>query len=250
MNETDLITQWRQVVAHDLRQLAVLHSRELNREDLSALKMYNFPLSLGFNLPSENGQSCLDFMKKSLDNISDTIDEQILDELATDFTSIYLNHHYRVSPCESVWLDEESLMLQEAMFQVREWYNKYHLEVENWRIFPDDHIALQLQFIAVLLEYDKEKQTLHNLSVFLDEHLLRWIGKFAAKVSERCITQFYAGLNILTAQYLEETRDMLAVLLETPRQSLEEIEKRLAREKAKPELVVPLQYMPGVSPSW
>ncbi|MEY3218914.1 MAG: hypothetical protein RIT27_271 [Pseudomonadota bacterium] len=250
MNEMDLVTQWRQIVANDLRQLAVLHSRELNREDLNALMTHNFPLSLGFNLPSENGQSCLEFMKKSLDNIAQQIDEKTLDELAIDFAGIYLNHHYRVSPNESVWLDEEGLMLQEAMFQIREWYKKYHLEAENWRIFPDDHLVLQLQFIAVLLEHDKEKQTLHDLAAFLDEHLLRWIDKFAARISERCLTQFYAGLNILTAQYLEDVRDMLAVLLEIPRQTKEDIEKRLSREKAKPESVVPLQYMPGVSPSW
>jgi putative dimethyl sulfoxide reductase chaperone len=245
-NETTLINQWRQAVAQDLRQLAILHSRELTLEDLNALEINHFPDSLGFYLPSENGQSCLDFMKKSLANTK----PQQLDELAMDFAGIYLNHHYRISPCESVWFDDEGLMLQEAMFAVRECYQQYGLEAENWRIFPDDHFILQIQFVAHLLALDENKETLANITRFLDEHLLRWISKFAAKVSERCTTDFYAGLNILTAQYLEEVRDMLAAILETPRPTQEEIEKRLAREKAKPEVVVPLQYLPGVSPSW
>jgi putative dimethyl sulfoxide reductase chaperone len=246
MNETTLIKQWRQIVTQDLRQLAILHSRELSDEDLNSLKINGFPNNLGFLLPSENGKNCLDFMKKALANTH----EQKLDELATDFTGIYLNHYYRVSPCESVWFDDENLMLQEAMFAIREWYSNYGLQAENWRIFPDDHFILQIQFVAYLLELDENKETLLSTTRFLDEHLLRWISKFAAKVSERCTTEFYAGLNILTAQYLEEVRDMLAVLLEIPRPTLEEVEKRLMQKKAKPEVVVPLQYMPGVFPSW
>lgn len=246
MNEMTLINQWRQLVAQDLRQLAVLHSRELTLEDLTTLETNQFPESLGFCLPSENGKKCLDFMKKSLA----TTKPQQLDELAMDFASIYLNHRYRVSPCESVWFDDEGLMLQEATFEVRKYYQQYGLKAENWRIFPDDHLLLQIQFVAHLLAVDESKETLATLACFLDEHLLCWINKFAAKVSERCVTDFYAGLNILTAQYLEEVREMLAIILETPRPTQEEIEKRLATKKAKSEVVVPLKYLPGISPSW
>jgi len=249
MNEAALVKQWRQAVASDLRQLAILHSRELTSEDLNGLIENHFPESLGFRLTSENGQSCLDFVQKSIGNIKE-INQQLLDELAMDFAGIYLNHQYQVSPCESVWFDDENLIFQEAMFAVREFYNKYALEAENWRIMPDDHLALQIQFIAHLLDHDETKETLLDLSRFLDEHLLRWIDRFAAKVNKRCSTQFYAGINILTAQYLEEMRDMLAALLEIPRETTEQIEKRLAREKSKPELVVPLKFMPGAAPSW
>jgi TorA maturation chaperone TorD len=149
-----------------------------------------------------------------------------------------------------VWFDDENLVFQEAMFAVRECYNKYALEAENWRVMPDDHLVLQIQFIAHLLDHDETKETLLELCRFLDEHILRWIDRFAAKVNKRCLTQFYAGINILTAQYLDEMRNMLAELLEIPRETPEQIEKRLAREKSKPELVVPLKFMPGVSPSW
>ncbi len=249
MNEAALVKQWRQAVASDLRQLAILHIRELTLEDLNGLIENRFPESLGFRLTSENGKSCLDFVQKSLEDIKE-INQQLLDELAMDFAGIYLNHQYQVSPCESVWFDDENLIFQEAMFAVREFYNKYALEAENWRVMPDDHLALQIQFIAHLLDHDETKETLLDLSRFLDEHILRWIDRFAAKVNKRCSTQFYAGINILTAQYLEEVRDMLAALLEIPRETAEQIEKRLAREKSKPELVVPLKFMPGVSPSW
>jgi len=249
MNEATLVKQWRQAVASDLRQLAILHIRELTLEDLNGLIENRFPESLGFRLTSENGKSCLDFVQKSLEDIKE-INQQLLDELAMDFAGIYLNHQYQVSPCESVWFDDENLIFQEAMFAVREFYNKYALEAENWRVMPDDHLALQIQFIAHLLDHDETKETLLDLSRFLDEHILRWIDRFAAKVNKRCSTQFYAGINILTAQYLEEVRDMLAALLEIPRETAEQIEKRLAREKSKPELVVPLKFMPGVSPSW
>jgi hypothetical protein len=111
----------------------------------------------------------------------------------------------------------------------------------------DDHICLELQFLAALLR-DAHPEALPEAARFLDEHLLRWLPLFAKRVSARCATPFYAGAARLTEAYCEELRDILAALLGKPRPSPEEVE---ARMKPRASAVThPLAYIPGVAPSW
>ena len=51
------------------------------------------------------------------------------DDLDADFAGIYLTHALRASPCESVWLDEENLMMQGPSFAVRDCYRRHGLSV-------------------------------------------------------------------------------------------------------------------------
>ncbi|RKZ43723.1 MAG: dehydrogenase [Candidatus Parabeggiatoa sp. nov. 3] len=239
---------WRSAVASDLRLLMRFHDRETDLEWLETLKEQDFPHNLGLKLQSEIGITCCDLMRQAIKALPTTIDSNYLENLAADFAAIYLNHRLQASPCESVWIDEEGLMHQEAMFQVRQWYQQYELAAENWRIRPDDHLVLQLAFIAHLFELDTKIETLQQAAQFLDEHLLRWINDFAKRVAAHCNTDYYAGINLLTAQYLEELRDILAELLAKPRPTAKEIEKRLRPQKTiEP---VPMQYVPGTGPSW
>lgn len=83
----------------------------------------------------------------------------------------------------------------------------------------------------------------------MDEHILRWIGDFAKRVSARCASGFYAGLAQLTAVYLEELRDILAEILDQRRPDAEEIEERM-RPKAIVAVEGPAPYVPGIAPSW
>jgi TorA maturation chaperone TorD len=165
-----------------------------------------------------------------------------------DFAALYLNHSYRASPQESVWIDEENLAMQEPMFEVRKWYQRYGLETENWRVRPDDHLVCQLEFMAILLSDQSSLDILKDVAQFLDEHLLRWIRRFAKCAAQRCENDFYATLAMLTAVYVDELRDLLANALDYPRPTEEEIETRMKMKKAK--TAVSMQYIPGMAESW
>ncbi len=52
----------------------------------------------------------------------------------------------------------------------------------------------------------------------MDEHLFRWFDQFATRIANRCDTKFYAGLVMLTFSYINELRDVLAVIIEQKRQ--------------------------------
>jgi len=248
-SEPESLERFGAEVAEDLLTLAVLHDRELDRDRIMALWDGCYSEFLGLRLNSERGKEALSGFRKGLTDIPTSLDQQTLDILAAEYADIYLNNTFGASPCESVWIDEDHLLMQEPMFQIREHYQRHGLEVQNWRMRTDDHLVHQLHFIANLLQGKPGDEELEFVARFMDEHILRWIGDFANRVSSRCSTGFYHGLAQLTAAYLDELRDILAELLGQPRPSPEEIDERM-----KPKLAIqvegPQPYVPGTAPSW
>lgn len=235
------------LIVDDIALLTSLHDKELTKETLTLLKDNNFPYTLGFALQRKETAEIFDLLKSGVDDIKDDNVDEMLEELAADYADIYLNYSLSASPLESVWLDEESLVMQAPMFEVREYYDRFSLKVDDWRVRSDDHFICQLQFIAHLISL-KKYEHLQELSNFMDEHLFRWFDDFCAKVAKRCDTKFYAGLTTLTFSYIDELRDVLAIVLEQKRPSKEEIETKFTG--AIPLETVPLQYNPGMAESW
>ena len=235
------------VIAEDVAMLMSLHDHEPSGNLLKVLREHHFPTGLGLKLMSDDGLQAIDLMQRALESLPEDIHESTLNDLAADYANIYLNYGIQVSPEESVWIDEENLACQDSMFQVRNWYEEFGLQAENWRIRPDDHLVLQLQFLSHLFKDNSDLLHLKKIAQFLDEHLLRWITRFAERTAARCNTAYFAGVAMLTACYLEELRDLLAKLLDEPRPSAEEIEDRMKPRHEVEE--VPVKFMPGIGPA-
>ncbi|MEN8205755.1 MAG: molecular chaperone TorD family protein [Pseudomonadota bacterium] len=247
---TQLLDDFCAAVAQDLTQLAVLHDTEADKPLIQSLQQTGFPASLGMKLESKAAHEALVLVEKALAGLSDTLDEQHTDELAVDYAGIYLTHVYRASPNESVWVDEEHLERQQSMFEVREYYTRYGLGAANWRKRADDHLVLQLQFLAHLIGEEQRDEAFTTAARFMDEHLLRWLMPFANRVAGRCATPFYAGINLLTGIYCEELRDILAVILGERRPTADEIEAHMQQDKPV-SVDVPMPFIPGAGgPSW
>ena len=245
---TDSVTGFRRAVAEDLRLLALMHDREMDRGLLSALRRECISDLLGLRLEVTRSRQAIALLGAGLDDIPAAPSVETLDRLAAEYADIYLTGAYRASPCESVWLDEDGLTMQEPMFQVRDWYRRHGLRVADWRARTDDHLVTQLQFLAHLLEAGSDSGVIGEAAQFLDEHLLRWIGAFAERVAARAETRLYAGLAMLTAAYLDELRDLLSRILDTPRPTAEEIEERM---RPKVSVAVPLPtHGLGTGPTW
>ena len=235
-------------VAEDLELLAALHDREPDASTLEGLRKLDFPGDLGLHLTGEKGRHALQLMTQALAALPKQPGKNDLDELAADYANIYLNHGIQASPEESVWLDDDHLICQDSMFQVRSWLERYGLQAENWRIRPDDHLVYQLKFIAHLLS--QKEEPLEEAGHFMDEHLLRWIGDFSQRVVQRCDTPYFAGLALLTDAYCDELRDLIASITGQPRPLPEEIEERMNNKAAnqQPE-EAPQAYVPGMGPA-
>ena len=242
--------RFRAAVSEDLLALASLHDRELDRERIMALWESCYTDFLGLRLRSETGREALAQFRQGLTEIPTALDQDSLDILAAEYADIYLNHSFGASPYESVWVDEDHLLMQEPMFQIREYYKNHGLAVPNWRQRTDDHLVHQLQFLAHLFDPTGSGEVLGQAAQFMDEHILRWIGDFADRVSQRCVTRLYAGLSLLTDAYLQELREVLVILLGRPRPTSEEIDQRMRPQQSIAIVESPGPYVPGAEPSW
>lgn len=213
-------------ISDDLKLLARLHAYELDEDTFVQLKKCKFPESL-LLLNDDPNKPILPVIKSGLLEIENK--QVTWDALAADFAAIYLNVSYQASPNESAWLDEDHLERQEPMFEIRNWYSKYHLTIPNWRIRQEDNLSLQLLFIAHLLS--QKEIPIRDINHFMDFHILRWIGSFSELVFKRAETAFYASLAVVTARLLNEFRDELAEMEEKSRPSAQDIEMATTKEK-------------------
>lgn len=246
--ETGGYQEFLALAADDLRILASLHDRELTPELLAELRRQPFADQVLLGPETEAGRAAFAILDAALASEECDGSPARMDALHADYAAIYLNHTYQVSPLESVWVDPEGLVLQEAMFEIRRWYTHYGMQAEDWRKRADDHLVLQLLFTAHLLTHP-EPHAPKDAAAFIDHHVLRWIEPFSARVAQRCATQFYAGLGLVTVVVLKRLRSALVEAAGMPLIELEPIEeeKRRRREKAAEEAQ---RFIPGVAPSW
>lgn len=103
--------------------------------------------------------------------------------------------------CESIYFDDEHAP------QVRAWYARHDLETGRPQHGPDDHLGLELRFLAALAargvqalaERDEEmfRALLQTQRRFVAEHPLRWAPAWARLVQEHAATLFYRGAALL-----------------------------------------------------
>ena len=195
-------------VADDLVLLARLHDAEPELAVLELLRQRPIAECLALLLSSPAAVTGLQMIDAFLAAMPEPVDTRMRDELAADFAALYLTCSKRVSPTESFWLTEDHLERQEPMFEVRRWYAHHGLMAGDWRKRADDHLVLELEFVAALLR-DGGAVALRDAARFMDQHLLAWAPEFFAAVAARADTGFYAGLAHLTGAHLEAARNLL-----------------------------------------
>ncbi len=232
----------REAVATDLHTLALLHDREPDHDTLEELRTAAMQEWFGLRLRSEVAREGLRLLDEALDSLPRELDREALDQLAVEYANIYLLFTYRAAPTESPWLDKENLERQAPMFEVRRWYRNYRLAAEDWRRRSDDHLVLELRFLAHLCAQTDSDSALRDAARFIDAHLLRWVPQFAGRVASRCEASYYRGLALLTAGYLDELRELLVELIGEARAE--------SKDDKVPTDEVPTAYVPGTGLGW
>lgn len=229
---------WREI-AEDLETLARLHDREPDAALIETLRQAPIAEWLALDLAGSDAAGMLD---TALGMLPSPVDQATLDALAADYADIYLVHGLQAAPMESPWLDQDRLVCQEPMFEVREWFAHYGVAAADWRQRPDDHLVLQLRFMAHLARL-ATMSSIADLGRFMDLHCLRWVPDFAGRVAARCATPFFAGLAGLTDAYLAGLRDLA--------ETATGVERRVPPPPATGESA-PQQaaYLPGAGPGW
>ena len=202
----------REALAEDVALLVRLADRELDAETLARLRERPPREWFALELEGEDVESIIGHVTAGLAEFSDPPTTAELDELAAEFAAIHLNHGYGAAATESVWRDEDGLEKQDAMFLVREWYALHGVKAADWRLRSDDHLVNELQFLALMLRGATNGARLKETATFLRDHPLVWFPRFADRIAKRCELQFYAGVTLLSAVYLERLAAHLGVV--------------------------------------
>ncbi len=245
-DKTD-IAPFVEAAAADLKLFAILHDREPSGQIIEALHRCRFQEQLSLLLHRSEGKTALRAFDNAIAHLPDPVDNATLDDLAAEYACVYLRFKYRASPTESVWFDDDGLERQVPMFQVRSWYHRHNLTSRDWANRPDDHVVLQLEFLAHLLRSASSATDLPDVARFMDEHILRWIKLFAEQLKNTGAAAYFTALALVTAAYLEELRDHLEELTGIPRTVAEDgakpTETPARNDEEQP-------YSPGVGPGW
>lgn len=146
-------------------------------------------------------------------------------DLQVDYTRLFIGvDGVLAPPWESVHLSREHLLFQEQTLQVRQWYLRHGLQVVEQDKEPDDHVGLELTFLAHLaaqalsaLQDDEDEARFHLLldaqRNFLVQHPLRWVPKWSQQVIGHAQTDFYRGIGALVNGLLLATAKQLEVPL-------------------------------------
>lgn len=141
--------------------------------------------------------------------------------LARDHQWLFVGPSARfVPPYESVYRSREGLLFEEQTLEVRAAYRAFGLVAPALNKEPDDHVGLELHFLAEVClrsldaldagDDDAFDATLAAHQAFLDDHLLTWAPAYLDQVQEKAGTDFFRGAALLTAGLLDQARATFA----------------------------------------
>ncbi|MEM2370624.1 MAG: molecular chaperone TorD family protein, partial [Candidatus Bathyarchaeia archaeon] len=165
-----------------------------------------------------NISAIFDDLIKCTRELIDDVERSIL-KLAEDYAYLFLGLGGLPHPSESSYLSENSLMMQEPRDEVLGIYRNIGVrKCEDYRE-PEDHIAVELQFMAYLCrksieafakgEESEGRRYLEAQKDFLHNHLTIWVPKLAKNISERAKTRFYRIVGCITEAFISAEKSVL-----------------------------------------
>ncbi|PAS43543.1 molecular chaperone TorD [Vibrio cholerae] len=172
--------------------LSSLFFKELSEQDIARYHSAEVRTFLSGLADEQSLNREVKHLVEALNRLQDRQDAQL--ELAADFCDLFLkSDRDSALPYASVYTDQGLLNGKPAQ-QMRELLRAHGVKVEQNLNEPEDHLAIQLDFLAHLaisanqIEHSAQLSlALQAQSDFISQHLLTWLPAFA----ERC-TQFDA----------------------------------------------------------
>ncbi|MBW8016453.1 MAG: molecular chaperone TorD family protein [Planctomycetes bacterium] len=139
--------------------------------------------------------------------------------LEVDFARLFVGPYKLLAPPYGSFYLEDGKLMGDSTADVKVRYEKEGLDI----VIKDapDHIAMELEFMYFLItkqikaiedsNLQEAQACLHKQSAFLQNHLVRWLPKFAENVQQNSQTKFYMQLSQQTNDFVQED---MSVLLE------------------------------------
>lgn len=120
---------------------------------------------------------------------------------------------------ESVYFDKDMLLFGERTMKVRNFYNKYDLEFIHKNKEPEDHMAVELEFVLFLINKSLEAKSEMKMMeltkdqlMFLTEHINTWNEKFADLILDLTDSTLFQGVALLLKEFIEFDIEILNII--------------------------------------
>lgn len=128
-----------------------------------------------------------------------------LDQVADEYARIFVGPAaLPAPPWESVYRDKKRMLMTATTLSVREHYRTYGYEARKVLKVPDDHLAIELDFLSALAQEalqacaagdaEEAESAFEAGSAFLRAHLALWVDDFAANLRTRDGSPFYCAI--------------------------------------------------------
>jgi TorA maturation chaperone TorD len=202
------------------KEVTVEFLRELSSEDSSILRIGGL-----MELGDDGFRKGFEMLSGYLRSVSGRDLNEVKLELAVEYANLFLGVKGKPShPSESVYRSEDQSMYQEPRDQVlRDYWNAGVDKVKEYTE-PEDHIAIELQFMEYLcrktveaLEKNENEEVKRYLQIqkgFIDEHLSSWVPRLTKDILEGAELDFYKGIAYITNAFVELERNSTRDLIE------------------------------------
>ncbi len=141
-------------------------------------------------------------------------EEVLLEDLAAEYTRLFLGPGRHVRPFAATYLDGESASLcGPTTAWVRDFMERAGFELAPGHRNLPDHVFVEMEFMARMAAREAEaveagdsaaaSQSRHIQREFLETHLGRWLPRFCARAAEDADLSFYRELARLAGHFLD-----------------------------------------------
>ena len=176
------------MVTHQLQNFArqsvfdALSGLFIRPEDEGTVRRYQSALSAAAALAAELGTDSKPFEHALVTPKPKPV------ELEREYARLFLGVGAETVPlCESAWTSPQQILCQEAQLECRKAYLEAGLETAGLLGVPEDHLGMQLGFMAVLIL----KEDTAGAAKFFAEHPARWLPGFAEALRLRGDAVFF-----------------------------------------------------------
>ena len=149
--------------------------------------------------------------------------EKVRLDLAVEYAGLFLGLWGKPAHAsESYYLTEGQLIMQQPRDDMLKLYRAMGVEKAGEFKEPEDHIALELQFMAHLCHktnaalkdgnFKDAKKYLGVQRNFLDEHLGKWVPRLAFDILKSARHEFYRAIAKITKAYVDVDKELVANL--------------------------------------
>lgn len=138
------------------------------------------------------------------------LSKEAFEALQVDYVRLFIggNGSVLAPPWESVYVNSVPTLFQQSTMNVRTWYKRYDLVVENLNHEPDDHVGLEFSFVSHLCsivsnctkasDEVRSSTTMQDLSEFASHHVFTWVPRWCDLVADQAETDFFRGIALFS----------------------------------------------------